>query len=317
MDIAAPNPQLSYAGVLGNKTQTKQRVQLLSRGYDIVDGKATMIFTKEEHDLLANTCRWTIIGKFHKTRPSIEKIRAEFPKIIKNKDAVKIGAKDRYHVFIDMENEEDYNIIYSKPVINFNEGNNMKILKWTTNFRPDTETTLAPVWINLPNLSWHYYEWDALYRIVQPMGTPLFMDKATASKTRPTTTKLRVEIDLERPLLHEISVEIRNKEGQLEKFIPKIEYETIPVFFSHCKVQGHSISSCRIQTLRLILEPKRKGDVNWEKLVTTPFEKKCGRFSKEEPLMRSSTSPKLLQRRKLFQFTQKSMKDGRKLQGKD
>lgn len=86
----------------------------------------------------------------------------------------------------------------------------MKILKWTTNFKLTADSTLAQVWINLPDLPWHYYKWDALCRIVSPIETPLFMDKATSSKTRLTTAKLRVEIDMDKPVIHEVQVEVRN-----------------------------------------------------------------------------------------------------------
>ncbi|KAH0665247.1 hypothetical protein KY290_027517 [Solanum tuberosum] len=37
---------------------------------------------------------------------------------------------------------------------------------------------------------------DALCRIVEPIGYPLTMDKATSTKSIPTTAKLRVELDL-------------------------------------------------------------------------------------------------------------------------
>lgn len=41
----------------------------------------------------------------------------------------------------------------------------------------------------------------------------MIMDKATLSKTRATSAKLRVEIDIEKPLLSEITAEIRNIEA--------------------------------------------------------------------------------------------------------
>ncbi|KAK4374547.1 hypothetical protein RND71_005224 [Anisodus tanguticus] len=98
----------------------------------------------------------------------------------------------------------------------------MKIQKWTTKFRTDEESTLAPVWINLP---WDYYVWNALCRIIEPIGNPIVMDKATTSKTRPSTAKLRVEIDLTKPLLHELTVEIRNPTGELETVVQKIRVD--------------------------------------------------------------------------------------------
>ncbi|MCE3049416.1 hypothetical protein HAX54_044793 [Datura stramonium] len=42
------------------------------------------------------------------------------------------------------------------------------------------------------------------------------MDKATTTKNRPTTAKLRVQIDLAKPLLHMVSVEVRNHCGKMD-----------------------------------------------------------------------------------------------------
>lgn len=63
-----------------------------------------VVFTKEEHNLIADTCKWTIVGKFICTRPLIERIRTEFAKNIKVKGSLKIGVKDLKRVFIDVEN---------------------------------------------------------------------------------------------------------------------------------------------------------------------------------------------------------------------
>ncbi|WMV09467.1 hypothetical protein MTR67_002852 [Solanum verrucosum] len=237
--------QFSYAGVLTTSAHKRGKICLPHRNYEFDKGKPVIVFTEEENELLANTCKWTIIGKFAKTRPSIEKIRTEFVKIVPLKGSVKIGVKDLKHVFIDVENEEDFKTIYSKNFINLDEENSMKIQKWSTKFKPEADT-LAPVWINLPNLPWHYYEWAALCRIVSPIGNPIIMDKATQSKTRPTMAKLKVKIDLLKPLVHEVAVVIKNPKGEIEKFDQKIEYETIPAFCAHCKIQGHTALKCRI-----------------------------------------------------------------------
>lgn len=77
----------------------------------------------------------------------------------------------------------------------------MKLLTWKANFKPEAETTLAPVWINLPDLKWHFFEWDALCGIVAPIGVAIITDKATLSKSRPITVKIKVEIDITRALV--------------------------------------------------------------------------------------------------------------------
>lgn len=73
------------------------------------------------------------------------------------------------------------------------------------------------------------------------------MDKATTTKTRPTTAKLRVEIDLAKPLLKEVSVVIRNPMGNIDTFVQKIEYETLPPFCSFCNTIGHTLEKCGLK----------------------------------------------------------------------
>ncbi|PHU15712.1 hypothetical protein BC332_16917 [Capsicum chinense] len=103
--------------------------------------------------------------------------------------------------------------------------NNMKIIKWTSCFKPENNENPASIWTNFP---WHHYVWDDLCRIVEPIGTRLAIDKATSTQTRPATAKIKVEIDLTKPLVNEILLEIRNKEGYMIVITQVVEYETIP-----------------------------------------------------------------------------------------
>ncbi|OIT02730.1 hypothetical protein A4A49_10946 [Nicotiana attenuata] len=232
----------------------RNRVKLLPRAYEVINGKPIAIFTKEENDILAQTCKWTIIGKFLRIRPSIDIIRSEFSKNFPGKGTIKIGAYDMKHVFINFDNVEDHADVSSRNFTMIGSDTVMTLEKWTTKFKQEGESTHAPVWITLPDLPWHYYEWDAICRIVEPIGIPLAMDKATISKTRPTTAKVRIEIDLTKSILKEVNVEIRNVEGNLEMFTQKVEYESIPSYCCHCKMQGHYDSSCRI------LHPQLRND---------------------------------------------------------
>lgn len=49
------------------------------------------------------TFKWTIIGKFTRTRPSIDIIRDEFTRLIPARGKIYIGAYDMKHVFIDFD----------------------------------------------------------------------------------------------------------------------------------------------------------------------------------------------------------------------
>nr|XP_018631621.1 uncharacterized protein LOC108947774 [Nicotiana tomentosiformis] len=192
-------------------------------------------------------------------KPSIELICSEFAKIIPRTNNIKIGAYDMHHVFIDFDNKEDHFEVISRNCMSFGRENIMVVQKWSSKFKPNAgRSSFAPVWITLPKLPWHYYEWDALCRILEPVGILLIMDKATTSKTRPITTKVRVEINLTKPLVEEVLLEIINDEGSKNIVVQKIEYESIPAFCTHCKMRGHFDVTCRISHPELKKEVWRK-----------------------------------------------------------
>ncbi|KAH0714762.1 hypothetical protein KY285_007591 [Solanum tuberosum] len=56
------------------------------------------------------------------------------------------------------------------------------MVTWTLDFNPEEEKSLAPIWITLPSLKWHYFNWDALLPITSTIGTLLKIDKATNAK---------------------------------------------------------------------------------------------------------------------------------------
>lgn len=96
--------------------------------HEFIDYVTLVFLTKEEHQILTDTCRWTIIGKFATPRPAIEKIRSDLVKSTTTKGEVKIGAKDRFNLFIDVDNEVDFNDINGREYISLSNCINMKIL---------------------------------------------------------------------------------------------------------------------------------------------------------------------------------------------
>lgn len=204
--------QTSYKGALENRPSISDRnhVKLHHRSYGVVNDKPFVIFTKEENDILAQTCKWKIIGKFLRNRPSIDIFRGEFAKCFPRKGTIKIGAYDLKHVFIDFDNLDDHLNVISRNLIIIGSETVMSLDKWTTKFKPDGESSHTPGRITLPDLPWNYYEWDAICHTVESIGISLTMDKATTSKLRPTTAIVRVKIDLTRPHLNVVNVQIRN-----------------------------------------------------------------------------------------------------------
>ncbi|XP_060179505.1 uncharacterized protein LOC132609505 [Lycium barbarum] len=174
------------------------------------NGISAVIFNaKEFNDVMAEECKYTIVGKFLKTRPQIDKIRSRF--------AEKITL----------------------------QGQVMWLEKWTSNFKADEDSPIVPVWVLLPELPFHLHAWNYLKQIVRPIGVPWLMDAATDFRTRPSMAKIRVEVDLTKPKLNAIWIGTEDVPCPLKGFTQKIEYENPPKYYRHCKILGHSILQCR------------------------------------------------------------------------
>ncbi|KAG5616292.1 hypothetical protein H5410_016116 [Solanum commersonii] len=77
------------------------------------------------------------------------------------------------------------------------------------------ETTLAVVWISLPNLSPDFLQ-RSLYCLASAVGKPIAIDKTTQIKSRPSTTRVKVILDLMEKLPNRIRLQfVDGKSGKL------------------------------------------------------------------------------------------------------
>ncbi|OIT39392.1 hypothetical protein A4A49_30737 [Nicotiana attenuata] len=179
------------------------------------NGIPAIIFkAKDYYGVMAEECRRTIVGRFIKIRPQIEKIRSRFTEKFALKGSVKIGVYDNHNVFLDFTNDEDVNTIWFRRVIEI-EGRQMWLQKWTPDFKPEEDIPIVPVWILLPQLPFHMHTWHYVKQVASAVGIPLEMDIATACRTRPSMAKM-------------------------------VEYEGVPKYCRHCKKLGHSLIECRV-----------------------------------------------------------------------
>lgn len=69
---------------------------------------------------------------------------------------------------------------------------------------------------------------------------------ATINKTRPSCAKIKVQVDLSFDFPKFFEMEIVNeetKESRVEHV--KIQYDMMPKYYNHCKVQGHAKQESR------------------------------------------------------------------------
>nr|XP_016445582.1 PREDICTED: uncharacterized protein LOC107770762 [Nicotiana tabacum] len=95
------------------------------------NGMPAVIFKATDYyGVMAKECRLTIMGRFLKPRPRIEKIRATFREQFSVKGRAKIGVYDNYNVFLDFTNEDDFNSIWYRRMVEI-DGLQMWLQKWT------------------------------------------------------------------------------------------------------------------------------------------------------------------------------------------
>jgi len=121
---------------------------------------------------------------------------------------------------------------------------------------------------------------------VAPIGVPIIADKATLSKTKPTTTKIKVEIDITKAQISEIQIVVKNEDGELESTNQRVEYENVPEYCFNCKAQGHSDENCRI------LHPELRGSDNKNSTNETQMQQQ----KKVEDLNEASTNSNGMQK---------------------
>lgn len=91
----------------------------------------------------------------------------------------------------------------------------------------------------LPGLSFHMHDWHYIKQLLSSVGTPLALEAATIGRTRPIIAKIRVEVDLLKPLPETIFVGQEYDDSPLKGYTQKLEYEGVPEYCKHCLKLGH------------------------------------------------------------------------------
>ncbi|XP_019183633.1 PREDICTED: uncharacterized protein LOC109178453 [Ipomoea nil] len=189
-----------------------------------------------------------LIGKFSYGRPVLSVIREHFAKRLKLKGTVSVGLVDPRHVSLAFSNPEDCINTLVKGQILLDGKCPMRLFRWTMDFDTRFETSLAPVWVLLPNLKANCFSEPCLKQIVKPIGRFLQVDTPTAKFTRPSVARVKVEIDLLKPPCRKMFIRLGTARPDREAvgFWQVIEYERIPPYCLNCRKQGHLANSCRV-----------------------------------------------------------------------
>ncbi|XP_071928074.1 uncharacterized protein [Coffea arabica] len=231
----SPSEKKSFSQLFSQPATSPIKIQHVS----VYKGEAAVIFSREDVDKLAAPFRWTLVGKFSHGRPSLEDTRKFFSSL-NLKDQVSIGLMDYRHVLIKCTAEVDFIRIWMRGIWQLGKYP-MRVFRWTREFHVHKESSLAPVWVDLPNLPIHYFDKHSLFSILSPVGRPLFLDSATAAGTRPSVARVCVEIDVSKQVVPRVWIAVEGESGFWQKIVP----ENLPSYCSYCWRLGHLSVDCK------------------------------------------------------------------------
>lgn len=144
---------------------------------------------------LTDRCRFTLIGKFSRTRPRMEVIRQSFIAQTQLVGGVKIPHFNCRNIYIDLDNDADHITIWTKERM-YIHGQMMRLQLWTPTFKPERKISIVPVWVTLPELPWHCYYMEVISAILAPIDKALQLNSANIQKTKGSVTKVKVQLDI-------------------------------------------------------------------------------------------------------------------------
>ncbi|KAL0298136.1 UNVERIFIED_CONTAM: hypothetical protein Sangu_3159400 [Sesamum angustifolium] len=115
----------------------------------------------------------------------------------------------------------------------------MRVFQVVAHLHPGEESSVTPIWVSFPELPAHLFRKDALFAIANNIGTPLQIADSTFNQSNLANARVCVEIDLLKPLLKEIDIQICGT-----TIVQSIVYEHIPSYCSLCKHVGHCDADC-------------------------------------------------------------------------
>ncbi|XP_059284937.1 uncharacterized protein LOC132038265 [Lycium ferocissimum] len=152
----------------------------------------------------------------------------------------------------------------------------MRPLIWDPWFNPKEETSRAVAWISFPELPPNFFAKEAVFSMATSVGKPLTVDLATANKTRPSCAKVKVEVDLLATLPKRINIAEEDESGIIKSKWVRINYDYLPKYCKHCKLQGHEEMECRVLNPELAKQYREELRKENAEVVSTETQNKEG-----------------------------------------
>lgn len=239
-------PEITLQGsdqVVGPQTESRSGIWQ-GESENCLQKPIVRISTHEWESLAVIERSVTLIGRFVRERPPLEAIRASIGASLHLEGEVQIGSLNRRTILMRFTLEADCRRTWlrSQAMV---EGSRVWFSRWTPEWKADRDSPLAMVWLSLPNLPQHLFNLHMISRVCAPIRRVVMLDAATIRRTRPNVAKATVEIDVSKPLVEEVWIEIDGGNGNLGGFGQRIDFEKVPMYCSCCGRFGHLEAMCR------------------------------------------------------------------------
>ncbi|KAG5614091.1 hypothetical protein H5410_013915 [Solanum commersonii] len=243
----SPPPQTTtYATLFNSNTINPKQSALINsktiiKSIEIIHGEPTITFSMEERQdfMIEEGLHQAVVFKLSHGAPDLNVLRSILPKHLGTKGNCLIGLLAPRQILLRFDLYEDYALALSRSVnyLLYNgEEHQCRVFPWSIGYNPKEETTLAV---------------KSLLSIASAVGKPITIDKATQIKSRPSTARVKVILDLMEKLPNRIRLQfVDGKSGKLIEVFQEIVYDNLPLYCNYCKHQGHDEDSCRLISKR-------------------------------------------------------------------
>ncbi|XP_060170339.1 uncharacterized protein LOC132601255 [Lycium barbarum] len=191
----------TYASFISPQAVTQSLTKTQLKPIEFNNGEATITFTMEEiaQYTVEEGLHQALVLKFSYGQPDMNELRKLLPKILGVKGKCLVRWLARRHVLIRFDRYEEF-VLAATRFVNYLHCNGeeflFRVFPWSIGFNPKEETSRAFTWISLPNLPPELFAKKSLLSIASAVGKPIAIAKATQEKMRPSTARVKVELDL-------------------------------------------------------------------------------------------------------------------------
>lgn len=184
----------------------------------------------------------------------------------------------RGYFLLEFTKKEDKELIFRNGPY-FMGPRGLYLNKWTPDFDPAVDVPNAvPVWVRLPHLPVHCWNWDSLRHIGNALGK--FIDQAN-NKDQYDCARICIEVDLEVGLPEAITINVGSW-----THLQKLDYEQLPFKCRKCHEYGHFAKGCPSNA-----EAAQGKDDGWNQIKRHKPRKTGGPSSKGQPSIQHTSPP--------------------------